>query len=194
MFQMTEVDVPTIAPEWIRKLSRREYHLAGKAGLFEGERVELLYGQVVIRSPVDPAHEHSCWTIGERLRKQLGDRAHVRNGLSFAASEYSEPIPDVMVVPAVSYWKEHPEEAFLVVEVSRTSLRKDLGVKARLYGEVNVQEYWVVDVERGLVHVYRDADASGAWTSHRVAPRGETIALAAFPEVALAVADILPPR
>ncbi len=36
--------------------------------------------------------------------------------------------------------------------MSRSSLHKDLGVKADLYARVGVPEYWVIDVARGVVH------------------------------------------
>jgi Uma2 family endonuclease len=36
--------------------------------------------------------------------------------------------------------------------VSRTSLRKDLGVKAALYAKSGVAEYWVIDVAGEVVH------------------------------------------
>ena len=194
MMIMVDPETATIAPEWIRRLSRSEYRKMGDAGFFAHERVELLYGQVVLMSPADPSHEHACWTIGEQLRNLLRDRAAVRNGHSFAATDDSEPVPDIVVTPRAAYWDDHPSTAYLVVEVSRTSLRKDRGVKARLYGSVAVQEYWVVDIDGGCVHVLREPDGNGGWRSHHVARRGDVLAVEAFADVTIAVERILPPR
>jgi Uma2 family endonuclease len=177
----------------IRRLSRREYHELYRAGVFEDERVELLYGQLVVMTPPDPSHDESIWMLTEALRKQLGDRAKVRTQSGFAASDGSEPLPDSVDAPRQRSWNEHPQRALLVIEVSRTSLRKDRGVKSRLYGEVDVDEYWIVDVDGGCVHVLRDPDKAGRWRSQTTHHRGETLAVAAFPDVTIAVADIVPP-
>ncbi|MBZ0231234.1 MAG: Uma2 family endonuclease [Deltaproteobacteria bacterium] len=190
---MDSLESVAIEPDLIRRLTRREYHEMYRAGLFEDERVELLYGQLVVMSPTDPSHDESTATLDERLKAQLGGRARVRVQSSFAAADDSEPMPDIVVTPAGTYWTDHPSRAFLIVEVSRSSLRKDRGVKAKLYGEVAVDEYWIVDVDGGCVHVLRDPDRRGQWQSQTIARRGETLAVAAFPDVTIAVDDILPP-
>ncbi len=193
MIHMSALDPAAIEPESIRRLRRSEYHQLWRAGLFEHERVELLFGQLVAMSPPDPSHDESVETIDDLLDGQLAGRARVRVQCSFAASDESEPIPDVVVVPAQRYWTEHPDRAYLVVEVARTSLRKDRGAKAQLYGGVAVEEYWIVDVDGGCVHVLREPDGAGAWGSHRVARRGDVLTIAAFPDVTIAVEQILPP-
>ena len=187
------IDPSAIEPERIRPLRRSEYDRLVLAGAFEDERVELLYGQLVAMSPVDPAHDTSVMVLTRLFVTMLGERAWVRPQCSFAASDVSEPLPDLVVCSAGSYWDDHPSRAQLVVEVARTSLRKDRIVKARLYASVAVEEYWIVDVAGGCVHVLREPDGLGAWGSRQVAHRGDTIAPRAFPDVAIAVASILPP-
>lgn len=190
---MMPIDPDAIAPAQIRGLKRREYEELVKLGVFEDERVELLYGQVVTMSPLDPDHNESTNTIDEILGKQLEGRARVRVQSSFAASDDSEPEPDVLVIPLQKYWREHPSTAYLVVEVAKSSLRKDRGVKAKLYGSVAVQEYWIVDIKAGGVHVLRDPDGEGEWRSRILARRGEVLTLLAFPDVRVAVDQIVPP-
>ncbi|HVV82591.1 MAG TPA: Uma2 family endonuclease [Kofleriaceae bacterium] len=190
---MTLIDVEAIAPGQIRGLKRREFDQLVKLGAFDDERVELLFGTVVTMGPPDPAHDESINTIDELLKTQLRGRARVRVQSCFAASDDSEPLPDILVVPPARYWDEHPSRAHLVAEVAKSSLRKDQGIKARLYGSVAVEEYWIVDLEAGGVHVLRDADGNGEWRTRRFARRGEVLRLVAFPDVELAVAQILPP-
>ena len=110
----------------------------------------------------------------------------------FAASAISEPEPDVLVAPISAGWDEHPARAHLIVEISRTSLRTDKGPKAQLYGLAEVDEYWIVNQVDALVEVYRDRHA-GEWRSKQVYRRGETIAMAIFPDGTIAVAELLPP-
>lgn len=190
---MSASEAGAIEPQDIRRLRRGEYHQLAETGIFDDERVELLHGQIVAMSPVDPAHDASASALTERLIRQLGERATVRTQSSLAAADDSEPLPDVAVVPRQGYWRDHPAAAFLVVEVARTSLRKDRGVKATLYGSVAVQEYWIVDLPRGCVEVLRGPDGHGTWASRRIAGRGESIALAAFPDVVIEVDRVVPP-
>jgi Uma2 family endonuclease len=46
----------------------------------------------------------------------------------------------------------------LVIEIARSSLLDDLGIKRSLYEELNVQEYWVVDVQNSQIIAYSIAD------------------------------------
>ncbi len=193
MLTMSVLEAHEIEPERIRPLRRAEYDKLVELGVFEDERVELLCGALVAMSPTDPSHDASVSELARLLIMRLGERANVRVQSSFAASDDSEPLPDLVIAPAGAYWTEHPSRALLVIEVARTSLRKDRGIKASLYGRVAVQEYWIVDVPRGCVEVLRSPSGDGSWASRRMAGRGETLTIEAFPDVEIPVARIVPP-
>lgn len=179
-------------PEQVRLLRRRDFLALAEQGAFEDEDVELLFGFVVVREQPNPEHEEACSRIARRLTLQLGERADVRTNLSLAASEYSLPRPDVFVLPVGDYWHEHPSRAHLVVEVARTSLRKDREVKRRLYGLADVEEYWIVNLVEREVEVYRGR-VDGAFQARTLHQPGEILRPIAFPDVSIAVADIVPP-
>jgi Uma2 family endonuclease len=187
------MDVDEVLPDigTYRPLRRVEYHAL--ADFFEDERVELLFGVVVPMVPTDPAHDTSQFRIQRVIARQVGDRAEVRANCSFAASEISEPMPDIFVTPNGNYWDEHPDRAFLVVEVARSSLRRDRSVKTKLYGLAHVDEYWIVNHVDRVVEVHRDPH-EGTWRQVSLHHPGESIAMLAFPDVTIAVSDILPPE
>ncbi len=176
----------------IRPLKRVEYERLAAEGYFEDERVELLFGQVVEMSPIHPAHSTSTTIVRKRIEAQVGTRAEVRSQDAFAASDISEPEPDIFVVPNGDYWKAHPTRALLIVEVARSSLDRDQGTKAFLYGLAEVDEYWIVNHVDEVVEVYRDP-AKGRWRSVTTYRRGQTIAMLAFPDVTVEASAILPP-
>lgn len=190
---MDTIDLSQLEGEPLRPMRRVEYDRLASEGFFDDERVELLFGFVVKMPPIDPAHSQSTALVGDLLRPQLRDRAHIRTQAPFAASEWSEPEPDVFVVPPSTYWTAHPEQAYLVVEVSRSSLRRDRGLKAKLYALANVEEYWIVDHVHERIEVLREP-RDGVWTVEMTVQRGDTITMARFPDVQLAVDDVLPPR
>jgi len=77
-----------------------------------------------------------------------------------------------------------------VVEVAETSLRKDRSVKAALYARAGIPEYWVVNLIDRAIEVHTDV-TSGAYTRMTPMHPGSDIRLRAFPDVAIAVNDIV---
>lgn len=191
--EMLSPHAALLANERIRPLKRVEYDKLAADGCFADERVELLFGTVVEMTPIDPAHAESVYCVRRQLEHRVRDRAKVLSRSPFAASDDSEPEPDVFVVPNGTYWQAHPDVAFLIVEVARTSRDRDRGPKALLYGLSQVDEYWVVDHVEGVVEVYRDRHA-GTWRQQTRHGRGDTLTMLRFPDVQLAVVDLLPPE
>jgi len=180
-----------LAPEAPRPLRRVEYEKLAELGAFDDERVELLDGSLIVMSPQGPPHDFAIQKLNRILVQKLADRADIRIQSSFAAGDHSEPLPDVAVVPRGDYGSAHPAEALLVIEVADSSLRKDRTVKARLYAERGVPEYWVVDLRGAVVEVHTEI-VNGAYA--RVTPyrTGALIRLQQFDDVAVSVAEFLP--
>jgi Uma2 family endonuclease len=70
--------------------------------------------------------------------------------------------------PGLFLWRDSGEQEFavgsavaLAVEVSASTLKKDLGWKRRLYARTGVPEYWVVDLKAKLVHQFCEPTREG---------------------------------
>jgi Uma2 family endonuclease len=176
----------------VRRFTRVEYDRLVAAGWFEDERIELLDGVLFEMAPIDPAHSYAGDILRHLLARGIADRALIKSGTPFAASDVSEPQPDLFVVPMEPHWNDHPAHALLVVEVSRSSLRRDRGRKARIYSTALVDEYWIVNHIDRVVEIYRDPDSDG-WRTVLVARPGERIAPLAFPDAFVDVSAIIPP-
>ena len=176
----------------VRPLKRVEYEKLAAEGFFKDERVELVFGVVVAMTPIDPAHGESVDRLDDILRRQLAGRARVRCQGAFAATEDSEPQPDIYVFPNGDYWDAQPDRAYLVIEVARSSLDYDRDTKSLLYGVSQVDEYWIVNHAEDVIEVYRDRH-DGRWRTMTTHRRGDTIAMVGFPDVQIAVTDVLPP-
>ncbi len=140
-------------------------------------------------TPQDPPHSSVVDNLTQLLVPVLVGRARVRIQLPLAVSDDSEPEPDVAIVPLGDYSRSHPDRTHLVIEVAVTSQQKDLVVKGRLYAECGVPEYWVVDVAAREVHVHAQPNATGYAVVRRVGP-GESLAIAAFADVSVAIAAL----
>src|SRR6188768_2361630 len=180
----------TSVAEVIRPLRRAEYDQLVKLGAFQNERIELLEGALIAMSPIGTAHCFSVRKLTELLVLALHGRATVSCQMPFAALEFSEPEPDFSILPLGDYDTDHPSEAYLIIEVSESSLALDRGKKLRLYASCGVPEYWVVNIPETCIEVYTEPSA-GAYAKCERYERGQAIRLLAFPEVSLAVSDVL---
>jgi Uma2 family endonuclease len=181
-----------LTPNAPEPISRAEYDRRILLGEYEGDRIELLYGQLVLKERQTPAHAHFVTSLNSRLLLALGDRAAVQAHGPIAASDVSEPEPDVAVIPPGDYLDEHPRVCHLLIEVADGSRDLDLGLKARLYAEMGVLDYWVVDLQHHAVVVHR-APVGGHYDDVRTLTRGAEIALLAFPDVTVRADDMLRP-
>jgi Uma2 family endonuclease len=159
----------------------------GESGLFQDERVELIEGVIVRMAPRGEPHDVTIERLSELLLPPLVGRARVRIQLAFAASEYSEPEPDVAILPRDErYGTDHPGRATLLIEVAASSLRFARGTKASVYARAGVPEYWVVDVAKRTVEVFSApvGDRYSKATLHRGA---DVLAVPGFPDVTVTV-------
>jgi Uma2 family endonuclease len=189
------LDFSELAPEGPRLLTRLEFEKLGQTDLFDDdERIELLRGVLVRMTPPvpSPRHDAAIHRLTRRLVLAVGERAWVRVCGAFAASDDSETIPDLAVIPLGDYERDFPQGALLLVEVAVTSLRKDRRIKTSIYAEGDVAEYWIVDVDGRAIEVHREA-REGAFTDVRRYADGEVIQPLRFPETSIAVSDVLAP-
>ena len=79
--------------------------------------------------------------------------------------EHSEPQPDLMLLkPAADYYRKRhplPEDVFLLVEVSDTTLELDREEKLPAYGRAGILEVWIVDLNHATIEVYREPHFTG---------------------------------
>ena len=180
-----------VDPGRLARLSLDEYHrLIESGGLDEDARVELIDGLLVAMSPKTPAHERVLnWLLGWLFAHVDQGRYVVRAGSPLTLGG-SEPEPDVSVVERGTPEPYHPATAALVVEVSHSSLRYDLGPKAAVYARANVSELWVVDLDGLRVLVHREPRGDG-WAEVSVASAEDRVLATAVGLPALAARELL---
>lgn len=173
-----------------RPMKVAEYVAIAKLGVFDGERVELLRGQVVRMAPIGELHGWVSQTMNRLLFEHFGRWADVRPALPLEATDDSMPEPDFALVPRSDGPSPHPTKALLLIEVSHSSLRLDRSVKAPIYAETNSPEYWIIDVAHAQLHVYR-APKNGKWTEEFTLTARDSIRPVAFPDAELSLASVL---
>jgi Uma2 family endonuclease len=162
-----------------------------EAGILEeNSRIELLDGVLVEMSPQNPPHAYALrelMRLGAPVAEAAGLRLSVQGPVD-VGSPISLPEPDFAIVPMTPI-DRHPTGALLVVEMGNTSLRMDLGPKARIYATGGIPEYWVVDVKRREIVVHRDPSGARYERVERV-PAGDSVTAIAV-ALTVAVADLV---
>ena len=185
----------------LRRWTRTEYERLVDLGVFRcGERLELLDGLLAVREPQGSRHAAGIRRVVEVLQAAFGSAWHVDSQMPFALDDDSEPEPDVAVVPRDRhhYRRRHPSRAVLIVEIADSSYRIDRAFKASLYARGGISEYWIVDLTRRRLEVYRDPQVTAGpprvWRYGSVTrlPRRATVTPLSAPSVTVRVADLLP--
>jgi Uma2 family endonuclease len=168
--------------------------LAETEGWDEDTRVELLDGEVVWMSPIKDPHA-ACVKRLNRLFSQRYAEGQVLVSVQdpIRIERYDEPQPDLALLrPRVDFYASAtptPADLLLLVEVADTTLRTDLGRKARIYASGSVTEYWVVDVNNRVLYVHR-SPAHGRYAERPVLAPGERVAAGFAPHIALGVEEV----
>jgi Uma2 family endonuclease len=181
-----------------KKFTRAEVERLTADGYFEGQRYELIDGDLIDKMGQNPPHMVGIQLLFKVLARIFGldfIRGQGSIDASDADREHSVPEPDVAVTvaPMTEYLNRHPrgEECVLVAEVSDTTLRSDLIRKAALYARAGVHEYWVLDLNGRRLVVHRHP-RDGAYHSVQFFSESEIVSLEGRTEN-IRVAELLPP-
>ncbi|WP_017315860.1 Uma2 family endonuclease [Mastigocladopsis repens] len=170
-----------------------EYHSMIAAGILGDRKLELLKGEIVEMSPEGEPHAYSSDEAGEYLASLLAERAKVRHAKPITLPNDSEPEPDIAIVQRLGReYREHhpyPENIFWLIEYANSSLEKDLETKSKIYAEVGIPEYWVVNLKKLHLVVFREP-LDGEYAAKLTLTAG-TIQPLAFPDVSVCVEQII---
>lgn len=159
------------------KLRVEDYVLLADAGAFEGQRTELIEGDVIVMAPEFRPHAYVCGEVTYHLRRALeamGSDVHASSG-SVLVTNDTMPQPDIVLTREPIGEGAIPlGSVALLVEVSSTTLSNDLGLKRTIYARHAVAEYWVVDVGGRLIHQFWSPEQD-AYTQTRTIVLGEAI-------------------
>jgi Uma2 family endonuclease len=170
------------------KLTVDDYYRMGEAGIFgENRGIELIDGDLIDMAPIGQEHEGVVDWLVEAFVLACAGRAIVRSQSSIRLDLMSAPQPDLAVLRRRADFyttgeRAGPADVLLLVEVADSSLHYDQNVKLPLYARAGIGEYWIVNLKRRFVEVYRmpREDGYGEMKKHY---SGDKIALALSPDI-----------
>jgi len=172
-----------------------DFYRMGEVGILPPEaRVELIDGEVIKMAPIGSHHNGSVASLDERLRELLGRRVSISIQGPLELERHWNLQPDVLILKRRDdyYRNANPTAAdvLLLIEVADTTLPYDRDTKGPRYARAGVVEYWIADLTGARLLVHRDP-RDGAYQDVQILTREDTAQLLMFPEIAIAVADIL---
>ena len=177
-----------------RFTSRQYYRMAETGVLRPDARVELLDGQIFNMSPIGPSHGGAVKRLNDFFSNLSHDHWLLAVQDPIALDDFSEPQPDLMLLKRAPdfYEKRHPgpDDVFLLIEVSDSTLVFDHEQKLPLYGRAGIREVWIVNLPEQTVEVYREPHFQGYASSEILRPGSQAHPLA-FSDVAVDVAGLL---
>lgn len=169
------------------------YKMAETGILKPGARVELIEGEIVDRMPTGPFHRSSGSFLNAVFNQLAAGRWVMWNQYPLHLDEFNESEPDLMLVkpPLAKYKRAHPqpEDVFLMIEISDSSLVRDQQTKLPLYARAGVEEVWILNIPQRHLEVYRRPNFLG-YESKQVFREG-AVAPSAFPDAAVNLTELL---
>jgi Uma2 family endonuclease len=191
--ESTQQIAPAGVERW--RFTVDDFYRMGEVGILPPEaRVELIDGEVIKLAPIGSHHNGSVIGLDEIFRESLGRRVTVSIQGPLELERHWNPQPDVLILKRREdrYRRANPTDAdvLLLIEVADTTLIYDRDTKGPRYAQAGIIEYWIVDLTGDRLLVYRDP-RDGVYQSVQALTREDTVQPLAFPELTIAVADIL---
>lgn len=160
----------------------------------EGNRYEIVDGQLVMSPPPGVNHQYVAGTLRALLQEQLGDAFVVLEAVAIDLHP-TYRIPDVVVIDTAGFeptaTRLDPRHVRLVVEiVSPSSVTTDRITKPAEYAAAGIGAFWRVEMPATLIaHVLDE----GAYREISTWSAGETAAVAQPFNLAIDLSRLLPP-
>jgi len=148
--------------------------------LTKADKVELIHGEILEMSPIRSKHAGIVKKINKLFQKLLGESmiVGVQNPLNLSGNSQPEPDISLLKFREDFYTASHPKPAdvLLLIEVADSSVAFDREVKMPLYAEANIPEFWLIDLEKEVVEVYKQPQG-GKYHYREVFNQANTIKL-----------------
>jgi Uma2 family endonuclease len=187
MLEKPQTKTTTEAPLELMRFTGERYDQLWKIGFITSDdRVELLNGQIVRKPEMNPPHLYRVKRVYDRINRQFENRAVTIAQSTIRLPQDGRPEPDITLFKLETPEDRLPlpEDIYLVIEISDSTLTRDRETKLELYARDGITEYWIVNLEQNQLEVYRDPEGTRYATSFTVKNAIPTTCLA-FPDDAI---------
>ncbi len=177
------------------KFDVEQYQLMGKAGIFHPEaHVELIEGEVVVMTPIGLKHSVAINRTSHFFHKNIQFNGIISIQNSIRLPDYSEPQLDIAILRSRDDFYAHKfpqaEDVLLLIEVADSSLKYDQTTKLALYAKYGILEYWIANLERNVLEIYRQPQNQNYLKRSIIDTDSIAFSAIALPEIRMTLKDI----
>jgi Uma2 family endonuclease len=147
----------SFAPAGPAHITTAEFERMCRADVFGDAKIELVDGELQrMMSPMAQHAGRQARIIGA-LYAALGPespRLMGETGIDLGNDTVVGCDVALLVEPVSEHRWLQPQEVLLVIEVSETTRSRDMGLKRTKYASAGIPNYWVVDGDRSVVHIW----------------------------------------
>lgn len=143
------------------RISACDFHRMADVGILTpSDRVELIDGEIVDMAPIGSKHAFVVSRLARFFTIAAGESCLVSAQNPVHLDEHSEPQHDLALLRPGDYMDRLPssDDVLLIVEVAVTSAEFDREVKLGLYAKHGIPEVWLLDLNAGLMSIYREPE------------------------------------
>lgn len=173
-------------PRW--RWTLEEFDALVEHGILkEDDRIELIGGELVPMSPKGNRHDLLRDELQDMITETLPRSIRQSGEIGWRPNDHTYLEPDIIIYPRGFFGVSVPAlEVLVLIEVADTSLKYDLGHKARVYASLGVREYWVVNAKTLETTVHLGPGEAGYRAIKAVAP-SETLTPHLLPSLGLSL-------
>lgn len=178
---------------------KRDFTVADVDALGDDVRAELIDGQIFLFASPKPIHQMLAGEIYRKLMNYIDEKGGDCEALIAPMDVYLNYDDRTRVEPDVIVFCDqdqiHEDACYgapdLVVEVaSKSTKRRDYGIKMLKYRTAGVKEYWIVEPDQRNITVYWFEDES----QNCQYSFDEEVSFHLFPELTFTVGELVKPR
>jgi Uma2 family endonuclease len=176
------------------RLTVEQYYKMTEVGILGIEqRTELIEGEIIEMSPIGAKHAGTINRLNRVLSPRISDQAIISIQNSIRLNDSSEPQPDLAILhlrdDCYTESIPTPDDIFLLIEVSDSTLKYDREVKIPLYAKAGIPEVWIANIEEQVFEVYRSPSQDG-YKQIQNYGKGEVIQIELFANVEIAIDEV----
>ena len=161
------------------------------------DKVELIQGEIRYMPPMSSEHSASIEQLDEWFQDHRRNDYRVRCQLTLHLGPDFSPDPDLAIVrrreQSVGGIDPQPADVLLIIEISKTSLQRDLGQKALGYARAQVPEVWVIDTAQRELHRLTHPSEQG-YLNREVFHSNDTLTPQLLPQLAMPLSQGMPEK
>ena len=169
------------------KFTLSDFEWLSEQGFFGDKHVELLNGDIFVKGQQGFRHAQAVRDLNEQFVLGLQSLAYVSSQcpmvLHNPPPDFVEPDLALLRLPKEQYAGRdvNNTDAYLVIEISDSTLTRDQSEKLEAYARNFVPEYWIYNLNAGWLEVYRSPNGK-LYTDVQKYNVGQMLAPLEFPD------------